>query len=63
MIKIIFTIENQNFGFFQNGLSEKWAKNDVTIKKNRFLNYKFCFITFWKILAPYDHFGSLMQKN
>ena len=22
----IFTIENRNLGFFQNGLSEKWAK-------------------------------------
>ena len=27
------------------------AKNDVTMKKNRFLQYKFCFTTFGNILA------------
>ena len=26
-------MENQNFYFFENGLSKKWIKNDVPIKK------------------------------
>ena len=57
MKKISFTIENRNFDFFQNGLRAKnGQKNDVIMKKNQFLNYKFCFITFWKVLAPYEHF-------
>ena len=54
--KNIFTIENINFYFFQNGLSEKWAKKLRHHEKNRFLNYKFCFTNFWKVLALYDHF-------
>ena len=33
------------------------------MKKNRFLNYKFCFTTFWKVLALYDHFWVTYAKN
>ena len=56
MKKIIFTMEIRNFGFFQNGLSEKWAKKWCHHEKNRFFNYKFCFTPFWEILALYDNF-------
>ena len=33
------------------------------MKKNRILNYKFCFTTFWKVLALYDHFWVTYAKN
>ena len=33
------------------------------MKKNRFLNYKFCFTTFWKVLALYDHFWVTYAKK
>ena len=29
-------MENQNFYFFENGLSKKWIKNDVPMKKKRY---------------------------
>ena len=33
------------------------------MKKNRFLNYKFCFTNFWKVLALYDHFWVTYAKK
>ena len=44
-------------------IAKNGQKSDVTMKKNRFLNYKFCFTTFWRILAPYDHFWVSYAKK
>ena len=33
------------------------------MKKKRFLNYKFCFPTFWKVLALCDHFWVTYAKK
>ena len=33
------------------------------MKKNRLLNYKFCFTTFWRFLALYDHFWVTYAKK
>ena len=56
MKEIYLTMENRNFDFFQTDLTKNWQKIDVTMKKNEFLNYKFYFTAFWKILAFYDNF-------
>ena len=49
--------------FLKTDIAKNGHKNDVTRKKNRFLNYKFCFTTFGKLLAPYDHFCLTYAKN
>ena len=33
------------------------------MKKNRLLNYKFCFTAFWRILARYNHFWVTYAKK
>ena len=48
MKKNIFTIENRNFGFFQNGLSKKWAKISSPLKKIDFLTTNFVLQLFGK---------------
>ena len=49
--------------FLKRTLAKNCQKNDATMKKNRFLNYKICFTTFGRILALYDHFWVTYAKN
>ena len=46
MKQFIFTIENQNFGFFQNGLSKKWAKKIRHHEKKSIFKLQILFYNF-----------------
>ena len=62
IMKKKITIENRNIDFFKTDLTKNQQKDRRHHEKNRFLNYKFCIITFWKILGPYDHFWVTYAK-
>ena len=61
--KIIFTIENRNFGFFQNGLSEKWAKKWRHYEKKSIFELQILFYNFLKSFSSiWSFLGHLCEK-
>ena len=63
MKKIIFTIENRNFGFFQNGLSEKWAKKWRHHEKKSIFELQILFYNFLESFSSiWSFLGHLCKK-